>query len=142
MIGDWLYGLAGGLMIGAAAALLLWVNGRVAGVSGIATNAFTQRGTEAGWRWLWLVGLAAGGAVALLVGPAPAFEPRTGYPLGLLAAAGVLVGFGTRIGSGCTSGHGICGIARLSARSITATAVFMVVGAIVTYFVRHLWGIQ
>ncbi|MFN2300516.1 MAG: YeeE/YedE family protein [Gammaproteobacteria bacterium] len=136
----WAQGLAGGLMIGAAAALLFWVNGRIAGVSGIAVRAFGERGFEAYWRWVWLGGLAAGGFVALLAGAD--FEPRTGYPVPMLVAAGLLVGFGTRIGNGCTSGHGVCGVSRLSRRSVAATATFIAVAMLTTFVVRHLWGLQ
>lgn len=141
MISEYWLGLAGGMMIGAAAALLFWFNGRVAGVSGIATQAVLERGADARWRWWWLGGLLAGGALAVVFGAGASFEPREGYPVPLLLAAGLLVGFGTRYGSGCTSGHGICGVSRLSPRSLVATAVFMAGGAAAVYGVRHLAGI-
>lgn len=136
----WQYGLVGGLMIGAAAAVLLWVNGRVAGVSGIATGAVNQRGEERVWRVVWLAALVTGGLAATALDGGLAFEPRDGFPQGLLVLAGLLVGFGTRYGSGCTSGHGICGISRLSPRSLVATGVFMGVGMLAVFAVRHLWG--
>ena len=136
----WQFGLLGGLMIGAAAAVLLWVNGRVAGVSGIATGAVNQRGEERAWRLVWLVALVTGGLVATLLGGGVAYEPRAGFPQVLLLLAGLLVGFGTRYGSGCTSGHGICGISRLSPRSLVATGVFMLTGMLAVFAVRHLWG--
>lgn len=137
----WIYGLVGGLMIGGAAAVLLWVNGRVAGVSGIATGAVNQRGEERYWRVAWLLALLAGGLMATALGRGLAFDPRTEFPRGLLVLAGLLVGFGTRFGSGCTSGHGICGISRLSPRSLAATATFMVIGMLAVFVVRHLPGV-
>lgn len=137
----WQFGLVGGVMIGSAAAVLLWVNGRVAGVSGIATGAVNQRGEERAWRMVWLVALVVGGLTATALGGGLAFEPRAGFPQGLLVLAGLLVGFGTRYGSGCTSGHGICGISRLSPRSLVATGVFMSIGMLAVFAVRHLWGV-
>lgn len=136
----WQFGLLGGLIIGAATAVLLWVNGRVAGVSGIATGAVNQRGEERAWRLVWLVALVTGGLVATVLGGGVAYEPRAGFPQVLLLLAGLLVGFGTRYGSGCTSGHGICGISRLSPRSLVATGVFMLTGMLAVFAVRHLWG--
>ncbi len=135
------FGLIGGLMIGGAAALLFWLNGRIAGVSGITTRAFLERGVAGRWRWWWLVGLIAGGAGAIALHAGVPFTPRTGFPVPLLIAAGLLVGFGTRYGSGCTSGHGVCGVSRLSPRSLLATGVFMVAGAASVFVVRHLVGI-
>ena len=141
MISEYWLGLAGGLMIGAAAALLFWFNGRIAGVSGIATQAVVERGVDGRWRWWWLGGLLAGGALAVASDVGASFVPRSAYPIPLLIVAGLLVGFGTRYGSGCTSGHGICGVSRLSPRSIVATAVFMASGAATVYGVRHLAGV-
>lgn len=137
----WIYGLVGGAMIGSAAAMLLWINGRVAGVSGIATGAVNQRGEERIWRTAWLAALIAGGLLATVLGGGLAFEPRTEFPRGLLVLAGLLVGFGTRFGSGCTSGHGICGISRLSPRSLVATATFMFIGMSAVFVIRHLLGV-
>jgi uncharacterized protein len=134
-------GLIGGLMIGAAAALLFWLNGRIAGVSGIATCAVLERGTAGRWRWWWLAGLLAGGAVAVTLHAGAPFTPRDGFPVPLLIVAGLLVGFGTRYGSGCTSGHGVCGVSRLSPRSLVATGVFMATGAASVFVVRHLAGV-
>lgn len=120
----------GGLLIGLGAALLLAFNGRIAGISGIFDAAVLGRQGEAvAWRWLFLVGLVAGGALALLAAPGPTSTLTQSTPL--LIVAGVLVGFGTKMANGCTSGHGVCGNARLSARSIVATLVFMGVGAAV-----------
>lgn len=138
----WIYGLAGGVMIGLAAAVLFWVNGRIAGVSGIANGAFTQTGGERRWRGAWILALVAGGALAIVLGGGVDFVPRSGFPVWMIAAGGLLVGFGTRIGSGCTSGHGVCGIARLSPRSMAATAVFMATGAATVFVVRHLFGVM
>ena len=135
-------GLAGGLMIGGAAALLFWFNGRIAGVSGITTRAVVERGMTGRWRWWWLGGLLAGGAVALGLDAGVPFTPRVGFPVPLLIVAGLLVGFGTRYGSGCTSGHGVCGVSRLSPRSLVATGVFMVAGAASVFVVRHVAGVM
>ena len=131
--------LIGGALIGISATLLLWLNGRIAGVSGIMHGALQQRAGDT-WRWLFLAGLVAGAGVWLWLAP-PAFAPRTGYPLPLVLLAGVLVGFGTAQGGGCTSGHGVCGISRLSARSIVATLTFLVTGMASVFVVRHLLGV-
>jgi uncharacterized membrane protein YedE/YeeE len=132
--------ITGGLLIGLAAALLLLLNGRIAGVSGMAAIATRIASEGAPWRqaMAFVVGLPLGAAiVALLIKP-PAITVTSSVPL--LLMAGILVGVGTRLGNGCTSGHGVCGIARLSARSIVATTVFMA-SAIVTVFVaRHVFG--
>lgn len=131
-----LSGLAGGIMIGAAAALLLVLNGRVAGISGIAGGILTGAWQERRWRIAFVTGLVLGPlAVAAVTGAMPAVDIQAGWPL--LAVAGVLVGFGTRLGSGCTSGHGVCGLARLSPRSLAATATFMIVAAATVYVARH-----
>jgi uncharacterized protein len=128
-----LSGLVGGIMIGAAATLMLWLNGRISGISGI-TGGLLERRPGIGWRLAFLVGLVAGPpAYAYLTGPID-ITMQASVPV--LVLAGLLVGFGTRLGSGCTSGHGVCGIARLSRRSLAATVVFMCV-AIVTVFVTH-----
>jgi uncharacterized membrane protein YedE/YeeE len=123
--------LWGGMLIGAGAAALLLLNGRIAGISGIAENAVRGLIGESGWRIAFLLGLVIPAAVFEL-GP---IEFAQGLPL--LALSGFLVGFGTRLGSGCTSGHGVCGLANLSSRSLVATLIFMTVAAAVVYFVRH-----
>jgi uncharacterized membrane protein YedE/YeeE len=130
--------LLGGAMIGGAAALLWLWNGRVAGVSGIAGRVFDARGDERSWRLSFLLGLVAGGALMSALFPG-AFEVSAAAPSTLLLA-GLLVGVGTSIGNGCTSGHGVCGVSRLSPRSIVATASFITAAAIVVYAVRHLTG--
>lgn len=131
---DWIGGLAGGALIGAAVSLLLWLDGRIAGVSGILGGLPGAPG-DRGWRLAFLAGLPLGaGAFALWAGGLPQQLPAGGA---VLAAAGLLVGFGTRLGSGCTSGHGICGIARLSPRSLAATGVFTASGALTVFLTRH-----
>ncbi|ATF52756.1 YeeE/YedE family protein [Morganella morganii] len=111
----------GGLMIGIAVAVLLLFNGRIAGISGIFANMFTK---QSGWRIAFIAGLAGAPWVYRLFAGQPDVVIAADYPL--LIAAGLLVGFGTRLGNGCTSGHGICGMARLSKRSFAAVAMFMV----------------
>lgn len=132
--------LAGGILIGLAALLLLALNGRIAGVSGIINGAVENPGSDRSWRLAFILGLVAGAALYLLAWPAGAVT-RSGFPLGWLLAAGLLVGFGTRLGSGCTSGHGVCGLGRLSPRSLAATLVFMAFGILATATTRHLLGV-
>jgi uncharacterized membrane protein YedE/YeeE len=129
-----LQSLAGGALIGAASAGLLLVNGRIAGVSGILSNAAARR--PGAWRWAFLAGLAAVGVAAALGGriAPPALEAAN---LGVLAGAGLLVGLGTHLGNGCTSGHGVCGLSNLSPRSLAATLTFMAVAALTVLAVRH-----
>jgi uncharacterized membrane protein YedE/YeeE len=127
----------GGLLIGAAASMLLLFNGRIAGVSGTFWRALDPGEPERAVRFAFLGGLVAGGVLLRFVDPS-AFASIEATPRGLSVAAGLLVGFGTRFGSGCTSGHGICGIARLSRRSIVATSVFMATGAAVVFATHHL----
>lgn len=111
----------GGLMIGIAVAVLLLFNGRIAGISGIFANMLTK---QSGWRIAFIAGLAGAPWIYMLFAGQPGVVITAEYPL--LIAAGLLVGFGTRLGNGCTSGHGICGMARFSKRSFAAVAVFMV----------------
>lgn len=132
--------IAGGLLIGSAAGVFLLLSGRIAGVSGIAASALGI--ADKGPRWsqaaAFVIGLPAGAtAVALLVA-APRIAVTSSWPL--LIAGGLLVGFGTRLGNGCTSGHGVCGLARLSRRSIAATATFIAAGLATLFVVRHLVG--
>jgi uncharacterized membrane protein YedE/YeeE len=135
----WLLALAGGVLIGLSATLLLWLNGRVAGVSGILNGVLFPHSRDVAWRAAFLAGLIiAAGAYMALVPGAP--QPRVDFPRAGLIAAGLLVGFGTRMGNGCTSGHGVCGIGRLSVRSITAVATFMATAIVTTFVVRHLWS--
>src|SRR5687767_8938442 len=131
--------LAGGVLIGLASVWLLAANGRIAGVSGILHGLFAQPPGDRPWRAAFVIGLVSAGIAWHLLGLAPA--PRENFPLGWAAAAGLLVGFGTRVGGGCTSGHGVCGLGRLSVRSLVAVATFMVTGAIATTITRHVLGI-
>jgi uncharacterized membrane protein YedE/YeeE len=129
--------LAGGVLIGLAAALLLLLSGRVAGISGIVGGLIVPRRGDTGWRLAFVVGLLAAPAVMLLL-----FDqnqnPRIDAGFATLTVAGLLVGLGTSYGSGCTSGHGVCGLSRLSARSLVATAAFMGAGIVTVFLSRHL----
>lgn len=135
----WLPALAGGVLIGLSATLLLWLNGRVAGVSGILNGVVFPKAGDAAWRVAFLVGLVvAAGLYMAFVPSAPL--PRTDFSRVGLIVAGLLVGFGTRMGNGCTSGHGVCGLGRLSMRSLAAVATFMATAIATTFVVRHLWS--
>jgi len=133
-------GLIGGAMLGAAASALVVLSGRVAGISGIVAGGFRARGIELGWRLAFVLGLVLGPLVVALVTGAPVVVRAPASATGLVLA-GLLVGFGARLGGGCTSGHGVCGIARLSPRSLIATAVFVVAGMAVVFAVRHALGV-
>lgn|SRR5690606_23540666 len=135
-MGDYLSALAGGVLIGLAAILLLAFLGRIAGISGIVWGAVTAPASSA-WRWLFLAGLLLGAWFYHAVTGASVPVP-SGLPWWQAAIAGVLVGFGVKVGSGCTSGHGVCGIGRLSKRSLVATVTFMVMGIVTVFFLRHL----
>lgn len=130
--------LAGGALIGLAAAVLWLGLGRIAGISGIAGAlvSATAGSGDAAWRIWFVIGLAAG-AAGVHLASGGLFPIRTGYPLPLLLAGAFLVGVGTRMGSGCTSGHGVCGLARLSLRGAAATAMFMVTAVVTVFLVRH-----
>jgi uncharacterized membrane protein YedE/YeeE len=129
-------GLIGGLLIGLAATLLLLLNGRLSGISGIVGGLLASKSSDAGWRVAFVAGLLLGASIYMLAkGDAIAVRMQASVPV--LVVAGLLVGFGTQLGSGCTSGHGVCGIARLSKRSIVATAVFMGVAVLVVFLTRH-----
>jgi uncharacterized protein len=132
--------LSGGILIGLAATLLLLFNGRIAGISGIMGGLMNTRRTELFWRLAFLVGIVTGAFLLHAIKP-EFYQPRVNFPVWLLALGGFLVGFGTRMGKGCTSGHAVCGIARLSLRSIVATVSFMTAGFITVYIVRHLLGL-
>jgi uncharacterized membrane protein YedE/YeeE len=140
---DWLHftpgsALAGGLMLGIGASLLLLFSGKIAGISGILANAikpthpFSQ---DAAWRVLFLLGLISAGTIYPLIAALPPANIAASTPT--LIMAGLLVGFGSRMGSGCTSGHGICGLSRLSLRSMVATVSFMMAGFVTTYLTLH-----
>jgi uncharacterized membrane protein YedE/YeeE len=128
--------LFGGALVGLSAALLLLADGRIAGISGIAGRMIARPDKDTPWRAAFLVGLLAGTPVfAALSGHWPPVRILASWPV--LAVAGLLVGFGTRLGSGCTSGHGVCGLARLSPRSMASVAVFMAVAVATVFLVRH-----
>jgi len=134
--------LIGGLLIGVSAGLLWVVNGRIAGIAGILGNIVPVRENEVAWRVVFLVALTVGAGLAWYFGPAiaPALSiltPTQSTPLWLLIIAGVLVGVGTRLSNGCTSGHGVCGLARLSRRSLAAVVTFMLLGIVTVTIVRH-----
>lgn len=132
--------LAGGILIGLAATLLLLCNGRIAGISGMMNGIIKAPKTELFWRIAFLSGVVIGAFLFNQFKPS-FYQPRLNFPIWLLAFGGVLVGFGTRMGNGCTSGHAVCGIARFSVRSIAATLTFMASGFITVYLVRHILGV-
>lgn len=130
--------LIGGAIIGTSAALFLILNGRIAGISGILGGLLAAPSRETGWRVAFLAGLVLAPLAYGLVARLPAVT--VGASLPLLAVAGLLVGFGSRLGSGCTSGHGVCGLGRLSPRSMAATVTFMTVAILTVLVTRHLLG--
>lgn len=130
-----LRGIAGGVLIGLAAVLLLWSIGRIAGISGIASGALEGERGDRAWRFAFLAGMMLAGALTLQFLPSPPHALTAPAPL--LLAAGFLVGFGTRLGNGCTSGHGVCGLGRLSIRSLAAVITFMACAMAMTFYVRH-----
>ena len=128
----------GGLLIGLSAVIMLLFNGRITGISGIMDGiVINSKSGDRFWRICFLLGLVLGAFLFKLFMP-DSFIPRDGFSLVLLITGGFFVGIGTRMGSGCTSGHGICGIARFSQRSILATVIFMVTGGITVYIIRHI----
>jgi hypothetical protein len=132
---DWVGGFGGGALVGLASVALLALDGRIAGVSGILGGLLSSPGDRS-WRLAFLAGLPLGaGIVAALAGGLPQQMPGSS---GLLVIAGLLVGFGTRLGAGCTSGHGICGLARRSPRSLVATLTFIAAGMLTVFIVRQL----
>ena len=139
---DWthftpLTALCGGLLIGLSASVLLLFNGRIAGISGIVGGLLQRhRAGDLVWRVAFVLGLVLAPVLYRLFGELP--ESRIDAGWAMLVVAGVLVGFGSRLGSGCTSGHGVCGLSRLSPRSLVATATFMSTGFMAVYLVRHL----
>lgn len=128
--------LAGGMLIGLASAMFLFFNGRIAGISGIVGGLLHPVRGDMAWRIVFLLGLIVSPFVFSMAAPLP--EVRVDADTGMLIAAGLLVGVGTRFGSGCTSGHGVCGLSRHSPRSMVATASFMFAGFAMVYVVRHL----
>lgn len=131
--------LLGGALIGLASAWLLWMNGRVAGISGIVAGLLQPRSGEFAWRFAFVAGMVLVGLLLSWLTP-----ERIMYDVDrsllVLIAAGLLVGFGTRLGSGCTSGHGVCGLSRLSQRSLVSVVTFMLTGALTVWVTRSIWG--
>ncbi len=136
---SWVRGALGGVLIGLAALVLLALNGRIAGISGVLGGLVLDRSAEdRPWRIAFLAGLLGGAALMATQIPAAIGTPTVSG--GLLIVAGLLVGYGTRMGNGCTSGHGVCGLARFSKRSFVATLAFMGSGFVTVFIVRHLIG--
>ncbi len=131
--------LVGGVLIGIAAAMFALLNGRIAGISGVIGGLLKPTPGDVAWRAAFVVGLLSAPLVYSLFAVLP--ELHIAAPSGTLVLAGLLVGIGTRYGSGCTSGHGVCGLSRLSPRSLVATATFMGAGFVTVYVIRHLSGI-
>ena len=136
---NWITALVGGILSGVGATLLLAMNGRIAGVSGILNGAISPKVPDKSWRWLFLVGLVAGGALyEYFIASSP--TPSYGLLPVAMIVGGFLSGFGARMGNGCTSGHGICGLGRLSPRSFAAVLTFVLTAVITVFVVRHLLG--
>jgi uncharacterized membrane protein YedE/YeeE len=131
--------LAGGAMVGLAASLVLFTHGRIAGISGLFAGLFLPGYDARSFRVWFIAGLAGAGVVLRILHPT-AFTSTDVAPAAMVAVAGLLVGFGTRLGGGCTSGHGICGLCRFSARSLVATLTFMATGMITVFITRHVAG--
>jgi len=132
--------LAGGVLIGISASILMYLNGRIAGISGIVAGAFNAPAfAEKAWRLAFVVGLVLGGAIYMHFFPIT-IAPRESISTGLLVSGGLVIGVGTAMGSGCTSGHGICGVSRFSLRSIVATATFLLSGIITVYVFKQITG--
>ncbi|EGQ7836721.1 YeeE/YedE family protein [Vibrio parahaemolyticus] len=129
--------LFGGILLGISATILLLVNGKIAGISGIMNGIMSPKKGDYSWRLLFAVGMIAGGLISVLM-LGVAVPSTANLSLGMVIAAGLLVGIGTRLGNGCTSGHGICGMGRLSKRSIVATCVFMAVAGLTVLVRLHL----
>ena len=130
--------LAGGILLGIASAAFILLNGRVLGISGIVGGLLAPRRADIGWRLSFLLGLLLAPTALTLLAPDLIRAPRIDAGTLTLIAAGLLVGFGTRYGSGCTSGHGVCGLSRLSPRSLVATLAFMAAGFATVFVIRHM----
>ncbi len=131
--------LTGGLIIGLAVALFILVNGRIAGITGIVSGLLRPKPKDTAWRVAFILGLVAAPVLYQLVATLPPIEIDANLPM--IVLAGFIVGIGTRYGSGCTSGHGVCGLSRLSPRSLVATIAFMFTGVLTVYVLRHLIGL-
>jgi uncharacterized membrane protein YedE/YeeE len=134
---DWINALLGGVIIGGAVSLMLLLNGRVTGISGIINGTLTPVKGDTGWRVLFVLGLVLGGFALRLIEP-EVFSGQLATGIGSTIVAGLLVGFGTVMGSGCTSGHGVCGISRMSPRSLVATIAFIVAGMLSVVLFKNL----
>ena len=141
MLSSILWAIAGGGLIGLAASWLLLSKGRVAGISGIVGGLLGPLDAQSAWRLSFVVGLLVGGATLMVVLPETIVAPA-GRSLVLVAVAGVLVGYGTRLGSGCTSGHGVCGLTRFAPRSLVATGTFMNAGIVTATIIGLLEGVS
>ena len=130
--------LTGGILIGIAASMILLFNGKIAGVSGIFGGMLFQQGKERAWRLSFIAGLIAGGVLLYIIN-AEFFENSSGRGLLAVTIAGLLVGIGTRVGGGCTSGHGVCGIGRFSGRSLVATVTFVIAGLVTVALVQSFY---
>ncbi len=128
----------GGMLIGLSAVILLWLIGRIAGISSITYDLLDLKASDRTWRLLFVLGLIGGGLLYQLLSGLPLLT-RSNFPTPILILAGLLVGFGTRMGSGCTSGHGVCGISRLSTRSLVATLSFLFFGMVSASFLVHVF---
>jgi uncharacterized protein len=130
--------LGGGVMLGLASAAFILINGRILGISGIVGGLLAPRQGDIGWRIAFLLGMFASPWIGTLLFPEGLIQaPRIDADFSTIAIAGLLVGFGTRYGAGCTSGHGVCGLSRLSPRSLVSTLTFMGLGFLVVYVIRH-----
>ncbi|MBN3785492.1 YeeE/YedE family protein [Burkholderia sp. Ac-20353] len=138
--------LVGGVLIGLSASLLLGLNGKIAGISGIARRLVWSPRNGSAWRAAFVLGLVAGAACCYAVARAIGdtgwlLHVRSGFPPVLLVVAGLATGFGTALANGCTSGHGVCGVARVSRRSVVATVTFLAAAMVSTYVIRHVIGL-
>lgn len=139
MPSSWLFALLGGALIGVAGALLFFTHGRIAGISGIYGSLLSPSTRDRDWRIAFLVGLGLAGVIGGMV--SPTLVGASVRPLPVVIVAGLLVGYGTRLGSGCTSGHGVCGLARFSLRSLVATTTFLGAAIVTVWLVRHVGGL-
>jgi uncharacterized membrane protein YedE/YeeE len=137
---NWITGLVGGILIGLSATVLLAFNGRIAGISGMVNNAITFKSSET-WRWLFLAGMLGGAALYEYVLAAQPTPKGQFVPWAMLIG-GFVVGFGTRMGNGCTSGHGVCGLGRRSPRSVVAVLTFMATAVLTVFIIRQVLGLS
>ena len=137
---NWITGLVGGILIGLSATVLLAFNGRIAGISGMVNNAITFKSSET-WRWLFLAGMLGGTALYEYVLAAQPTPKGQFVPWAMLIG-GFVVGFGTRMGNGCTSGHGVCGLGRRSPRSVVAVLTFMATAVLTVFIIRQVLGLS